>query len=147
MQKPIGDLGLGEGSLGHAGLHALAGCVASEARGDACLPGAVRGLVASLYGGTDPASTGLSEAEIAEGGELYGAIVGYLTSGGDASHVSAAATVAASAITHNYLAHDDIVALRRALAQCPVGPNACREAVLARFAAVSEENRAALQAC
>lgn len=33
------------------------------------------------------------------------------------------------------------------MAQCPVGPSACREEVLARFAAISEVNRAAVQAC
>lgn len=104
----------GEGSAGHMLLHALAGCAAAEASGADCTAGAAGGIAQSIYVGTNPALSGLSDYEIQRRAELFGAVAGLLASGGNADNVASAAAIAQSAALNNYLSHTE-AALRAEL--------------------------------
>ncbi|KAB2721490.1 DUF637 domain-containing protein [Brucella intermedia] len=103
-QFEIGELGLDEGSLGHALLHGLAGCIAAEAQGNSCAAGMAGGIASSLYASTLEGTT-LSDKEQRQRAELIGAFAGYLLSEGQADNVYAASTIAISALANNRQIH------------------------------------------
>jgi filamentous hemagglutinin len=108
VQHGIGDyaqaMGIAEGSLQHAILHGLAGCIAAEAQGANCAAGAAGGIASSLYAGTLE-GTNQSDQEQRINAQIIGALVGYIFSGGEAANVELASSVALSAIANNRQLH------------------------------------------
>ena len=94
----------GEGSLGHALLHGLAGCAVAEAQGADCMAGVAGAISASLYSGILE-GTNLSDSEQQNRTQIIGALAGYLFSGGEGENVSIASSIALSAVLNNRQLH------------------------------------------
>ncbi|PTQ71231.1 VENN motif-containing pre-toxin protein [Celeribacter persicus] len=114
----------GEGSLGHALLHGLAGCAAAEAQGADCAAGAAGGIAASLISKMSEAGD-LSVEETQRLASLSGAIAGFVFSGGEAQNVTAGSSVSVSAVLNNYLKHTDLAEMLEELAECRAQEGGC----------------------
>ena len=163
----------GEGSLGHALLHGLAGCAAAEAQGADCAAGAAGGIAGAIYSGMQKApeiddyGNDLDayraaydnwRSDVMERAQLVSLAAGYIFSGGKAENVSVGASVGTSAVANNYLTHDQLLIALEAdkqLAQCKVFSWRCSaqertrlENIVQSYRALSAANTARLiEAC
>lgn len=104
-------------------------------------------LLFSVLCGTAFASTPEGSAYEQERAQLIGAFVGYLTSSGKAENVSSGASIARSGLDNNYLTHADIENFKRDYAECAFRDFDCRDAVEAKYAAISAKNREDMRSC
>ena len=102
----------GEGSLGHALLHGLAGCAAAEAQGADCAAGAAGAVAQSVYSGTLQ-GTALTLEQQQNRAEIMGAVAGYIFSGGEPNNIGIAGAIARSGMRNNRQLHtSEIEALK-----------------------------------
>ena len=156
LQDGVGDMSLGEGSLAHATLHGVVGCVAAEALDGNCASGAAAAVAMSIYAGTldgtapdesDVAAYNAWRQEVSEQAKLIGGAVGYLTSGGHAANVSNGGSIAQSGVVNNYLGHTELRQYRDELAACALNDDACFNAVAEKYEALSLALDAEFAAC
>ncbi len=157
VQFEIGDwteeFDWGEGSFEHAMLHGLAGCATAQAQGADCAAGAAGGIAQSLYAGQveNEPEPGTSEhqqwqMEQAALASMWGALGGYLFSGGEAANVSIASSIAQSGFINNYLSHTQWEEMVAELADCE-GEEACKEAVYQKYETISLQQQEAFSQC
>ncbi|WP_299289111.1 DUF637 domain-containing protein, partial [uncultured Tateyamaria sp.] len=152
-QFEIGELGFEEGSLNHALLHGLAGCVAAEAQGADCAAGAAGGVAQSIYAGQvenepEPGTSDHQQwqMEQAATASMWGALAGHVFSGSEAANVSIASSIAQSGFINNYLSHAQWEEMVAELADCE-GEEACEEAAYHKYETISFQQQDAFGQC
>ncbi len=152
----------GEGSLGHALLHGVAGCAAAELQGASCAAGAAGGIAQSIYAGsistTEPTPDQFSTPEeffsayniwktnALRSANIIGGIAGYAFSGGKGENVSVGALVARSGLDNNYLNHSQWVSLGESIGDCEED-SSCEQAVYEEYKIISLEQQEAYADC
>ncbi len=120
--------------------------MSGEPLGSTCASGAASAIAQSLYAGTNPLATGLSEAEALTNATLASAFASWLTSGGDADNVSISTSIGTNGFDNNYLNHTESVELENAVAACQTGDSdAC--AKVEELLQISLERDEQLAAC
>jgi hypothetical protein len=147
----VGDTGLPHGGLAKIGLHALMGGLASTAAGGDFKTGALAaGVNESLVDDLATAYAGMSKEDRDRLLLMNSQLIGVLTTvaqdpTADTDKLQLGASIAQSGTQYNYLSHQDVKDLEKALKACPAQNNC--DAVRAEFAKRDADNTARLNNC